>query len=108
MSALRIIDGRGYTLRTFNLATFDLDDPQMRAVLFSAVMSVIADEPDAEAVELSDEGEAVDLLMLTNYLFDSRAGVRAFGRELFEGIDDMAPPPRSGPRAAYRPSRRAR
>lgn len=100
MMALRLLDAEGRGLELFDLERFDLDDERVRVLLFASLMHQIDDLPEAASVEISVDGEVTDVILLEHYQLESRPGLEEFAQDLFQSLDDAAPPPQSGVRRA--------
>jgi len=91
-------------LRRIGLERFDVDNPDARELLLAATMSIIDENPRAFAVAVEVGGDVENMLRLRDFRLDDPAGVSGFAEELFQTLDDLEPPPKSGPRGSYRPN----
>lgn len=103
---LRVLDERAHTLQLFDLGRFDLDVRKVRTLLLANLLRSVDDEPTAVAVEVSVDGEPIEVLGLDLYELDDASGIDRFYADLFDAIDVVGGPPKSGVRCIvpYQPA----
>lgn len=98
-----LVVGPDGVLQRLALDGVRLDIPNTRDLLFRSLMYEWM-EHGAVAIELWEGGEPVDTLHFAEYDFraDPKGEVHRFRMDLYDALDDLLPPPRSGTRMATR------
>jgi hypothetical protein len=107
-ATLRLLDARRRVIDELPLDTTraDFNDPGVREAIYTSV--IYQADQGAAAVEFVVDDEVIDMLIFKDYDLQRREGQTQFAETFFASLDDVAPPPASGPRRPYRPNRRRR
>jgi hypothetical protein len=107
-ATLRLLDARRRVIEELPLDTTQADfgNPVAREMIFQRI--IYQADQGAAAVEFVVDDEVIDMLVFKDYDLRRRDGQEQFAETFFGSLDDVAPPPESGPRRPYRPNPRRR